>query len=199
MQRYHLRLATFTAEQWRRVGDLSGDKPLVNGEGRIVKTYHREGLDPNTPCSSCSTQLRGHGWIDPPAPPVDPTLAAIPVNPVSGARIAPPPPPPDSMFPHIFVKEGSPYLEVKNDAEAQAAFDDGYQPTPKPAEAPPPPERQVNGAVSDPSKQGSVLPKRGDANGLVICPGNMVITNDLTGEKSTMTKAAFDNTYSKVY
>ena len=123
MPQYKRIAETVLAEQWNRAGDLSGDKPLVGGEGRIVVNYARKDVHPDAVCARCKQPMRVHGWIHPPQP----LAAGVQVNPESGKPIfvagyAPGVP----QFPAVFTKKDSPSLTVNNPAEAKSALDKGY-------------------------------------------------------------------------
>jgi len=135
-----------SAEQWRRTGDLAGDKPLINGEGRIVRAYSRADVDPASKCVHCGSTMKAHGWIEPPAPPST-LVASDRVNPTTGEVVAAPLPAAPPKFPVVFVKapkgtETFPDRNVVNEAEEKQALADGYTAkvvvVPAPAPAPKP-------------------------------------------------------------
>lgn len=119
---------TSTAFQWYKAGDFPGDLPLVNGEGRIVKNYKRDGLVDTDKCSICAQPLHKHGWTDAPKPPVDAATAHLPVDPVSGKKVAPPVSalPSPSSFPKTYEKFGSPTRIAHNPEEEKQALELGY-------------------------------------------------------------------------
>jgi hypothetical protein len=82
---YHRISENVLAQQWRAPGDLDGDKPLIDGEGRIVKNYHQSGVDPEKVCPLCSSPMHRHGWIRPAEAPV---AAAVENDPSLGAVVA---------------------------------------------------------------------------------------------------------------
>jgi hypothetical protein len=122
---------TVRAWPWRRVGDLPGDKPLVMGDGRIVKTYARDDVDPLAICSVCGRPMATHGWIDPPQEPVDPLVAAIPVDPVTGKQVKPVAPAQAAAanaetFPQNWKNAAGIVLVVHNPAEKAEAITNGF-------------------------------------------------------------------------
>lgn len=75
------------AEQWYRNGDLTVDKPLLNGDGRVVKPYHRDDVHGDSKCSLCGLAMSAHGWINPPSTTVAPVAPITVVDPVTGKAI----------------------------------------------------------------------------------------------------------------
>ena len=172
---------TVEAEQWRQAGDLAGDKPLVRGEGRIVKNYVREDVPETAPCAFCSQPMHAHGWIDPPAAEA-PDVAGV--DPVTGkpvpVLVTPPP-----AYPKTYTKSGAPDRIVNNQEEEAKAFDDGFKAVKvKPAAAAPPAKPVID-------------KERGDLNGLVVCPGDWVVTHQ-TGERETVKPSQFERIYTRV-
>jgi len=255
MPKFHRIADAVTADQWRRIGDLPGDRPLINGNGQIVKAYLRDDVAGNAACSLCNRPMSAHGWIDPPQ-----TIASLfpsTVDPVTGAKVlnvAPAAP----RFPRTFKKANEADRIANNEAENADAIAAGYtlfvapqgppppvlHPTGTPQSGLPPtsvppaglagqelpssrypltfkklnsPDRIANNkadeahalgyaeaaqgerAAGDLGKFTSPLdPKRGDLKGLVVCPGDWIITEP-TGERSTCKNETFLHEYAKVF
>ena len=227
MPQYRKIQETVTAEQWNRTGDLTGDKPLMNGEGRIVRNYKRKEVHDAAPCIHCKHPMRAHGWIDA----LLPEGAALrPVDPVTGKSsavvVAPPP-----EFPQAFSKDGQTDIVVNNKDEAKKAVADGFKLVPKT----PAPEVQYVDSVladpdadfpgdlrdTDPNYQGpydkddpngphpaphgpndpiynAKYPGHGRRRGgLVVCPGDYVVKY-ANGEMETCPAHLFHGQYAKV-
>jgi hypothetical protein len=190
---FHRVSETVNADRWLRLGDLPGDKPLINGDGRIVKAYSREDVHAAAPCILCNSAMRSHGWIDPPAPAVPAEIASLPVDPVSGKQMEPVVVVPTS-FPKTFAKadgkSGSyPDRVAHNDEEEKQALADGYHFV-KPVHAAP--------AKKQSSKPEALDPDRGDLKGLVVCPGDWIVTHP-SGERTTVKPDRFPLEYTKVF
>ena len=216
MPQYRKIQETVTAEQWNRTGDLTGDKPLVNGEGRIVGNYKRKEVHDNAPCIHCKHPMRAHGWIGALLPQ---DAAFRPVDPVTGKSsavvVAPAP-----EFPQTFSKAGTADIVVNNKEEAKKAVADGFKLVPK---APAPEVKYVDAAPADadfpddlrdtdPNDPNGPHPAPHGANdpiynakyphgrrrgGLVVCPGDYVVTYS-NGEMETCPAHLFHSQYAKV-
>ena len=200
MPQYRKIQETVNADQWNRTGDLSGDKPLVNGEGRIVRNYKRKDVHDAAPCIICTHPMRAHGWIDALLP--DGAMTR-PVDPVTGkaavvANVAP------SEFPKVFTKENEANRTVYDAAEAKTAVADGYTVVPKstvpamvgPVEVEPEPtsdERFHDGPLAVEDRSIGRGRRRG---GLVVCPGDYIITYS-NGEMETCSPSVFPALYVK--
>lgn len=146
MAKYRRTADTYDATQWRRLGDLPGDRPfLANGDGKIVKAYQREGVRGADPCIHCRGLMSTHGWIDPPEAPGDPLRAGQAVNPVTGELLAPPPP----VWPKVYMKGDLPVRVVETQNEEQQAVAEGYELKQTAADLPRVPERAHEPALSD--------------------------------------------------
>jgi hypothetical protein len=205
MAQYRRIADTYTAALWRRLGDMPGDKPLLaNGDGRIVKAYHRDDVDGSRPCKTCGALMSDHGWVPPPEPPPDPALAGHTVDPVSGKLVAPPPPPVPSEYPQTFVKVNAPNVIAQNQAEAEMAAAEGYSRSAteleaiEDAKAAASTAQESSAPTSSAKTDAQSDPDRGDLEGIAVCPGYYLVRNDKTGEYSTEAGDAFGYKYAKV-
>jgi hypothetical protein len=139
MAKFHELSATVDAEQY-----IFGKMPPLTLAGRTVVPYAREGVLPTALCNICKLPMAQHGWIAPPAPPVDPNIAALPVDPVTGKTVepvkvaAPPDLPPNSK---LYVKPGAPDKVIGNSDQVDiaTATADGYAVATPQTPAPPTP------------------------------------------------------------
>lgn len=176
MAKFHELSAVVDAEQY-----IFGKLPALSVAGRTAVPYARENVLPTALCAVCHTPMSQHAWIAPPPPPVDPNLAALPVDPVTGETVAPAPVPDLPPNSKLYAKPGAPNQVIPDSdtAAISAATADGFTAVAAPVAAPPP-------GPTGPAPQ--VMEKQGQSNRTVT---NAKEYDDAVAAGFTPVKAQF--------